>query len=215
MDRCQSLRTKLPLLNLHRKRGKLDDSASLTVHGIVDSETLQVKDMDFELVCPNIGRFEATPASEDSSVLGHKVVNPTFSDRRSIPTSLLSLVRKRLPIRSPLWMHTSRTIKKVKKLLLNDVPSSVPYRKARVVPDIYSKLGQRGRVPALSDIERDTKLYLHYSTAACTWHRKACPFSTSSIFDYTMPFCPMTASAHITFTGNLACSKYSKCVLVD
>ncbi|KAF8989257.1 RabGAP/TBC [Cyathus striatus] len=190
MDRRQSLRTKLSLPNLRRKRSKQDDSASLASPGIVDSETLQVKDMDFELVRPNIGRFEASRASEDS---GPSEVRPEFLRAESPAFSVASgggtsgpsapgsrattdsessmdAHRQRelkwMTIMSSTPPSQSRKIKKVKKLLLDGVPSSVRYLvwsmltdgKARVVPDVYSKLGQRGRVPASSDIERDTKL---------------------------------------------------------
>ena len=61
----------------------------------------------------------------------------------------------------------SRKSKKVKKLLLDGVPSSVRYLvwsyltdgKARCVPGVYPQLCGRGRVPASTDIERDIKRY--------------------------------------------------------
>ena len=61
----------------------------------------------------------------------------------------------------------SRKSKKVKKLLLDGVPSSVRYLvwsyltdgKARCVPGVYLQLCGRGRVPASMDIERDMKRY--------------------------------------------------------
>ncbi|KAJ7577003.1 rab-GTPase-TBC domain-containing protein [Mycena floridula] len=59
----------------------------------------------------------------------------------------------------------ARKNKKVKKLLLDGVPSSVRYLvwshvmdgKARNVPGVYSQLGQRGKVAAFADIERDVR----------------------------------------------------------
>ena len=61
-----SLRTKLSLPNLRRDRSKHEDDS-----GGGDSEMLQVKDMEFELVQPNFAHFQAsTRASEDYGVLG-------------------------------------------------------------------------------------------------------------------------------------------------
>jgi hypothetical protein len=59
----------------------------------------------------------------------------------------------------------SKKSKKVKKLLLEGVPSSVRYLvwthltdgKARSVPGVYAQLGARGRVPAFVDIEKDVQ----------------------------------------------------------
>jgi len=59
----------------------------------------------------------------------------------------------------------SRKSKKVKKLLLDGVPSSVRYLvwsyltdgKARCVPGVYAQLCARGRVQASKDVERDIK----------------------------------------------------------
>ena len=61
----------------------------------------------------------------------------------------------------------SRKSRKVKKLLLDGVPSSVRYLvwsyltdgKARCVPGVYPQLCGRGRVPASKDVERDIKRY--------------------------------------------------------
>jgi hypothetical protein len=60
----------------------------------------------------------------------------------------------------------ARKNKKVKKLLMEGVPSSVRYlvwahlmdSKARAMPGLYSQLGKRGKVPAFHDIERDTQI---------------------------------------------------------
>ncbi|KAG2036347.1 RabGAP TBC [Suillus americanus] len=61
----------------------------------------------------------------------------------------------------------ARRNKKVKRLLLDGVPSSVRYlvwchlsdSKARAIPGVYVQLGKRPRVPAFSDIEKDAKAY--------------------------------------------------------
>ena len=59
----------------------------------------------------------------------------------------------------------ARKSKKVKKLIMDGVPSSVRYLvwsyltdgKARCVPGVYAQLCSRGRVPSSADIERDIK----------------------------------------------------------
>lgn len=59
----------------------------------------------------------------------------------------------------------SRKSKKVKKLLMDGVPSSVRYLvwsyltdgKARCVPGVYAQLCSRGRVPSSAEIERDIR----------------------------------------------------------
>ncbi|TFK32573.1 rab-GTPase-TBC domain-containing protein [Crucibulum laeve] len=218
--RQPSLRTKLSLPNLRRNRSKQDETSSMNsgTH-VIDSETLQVQDMDFELVRPNLSRFEAARTSEDSGVLGRDGsldIRPDFSSgllRADSPsTSIMSggvasaiseqrspttesssswgmkaVPSMSLPVsrigtdsestmdahrnRELKWMATMSSVppsqarknKKVKKLLLDGVPSSVRYLvwshltdgKARVVPGVYTQLGARGRVPAANDIEKD------------------------------------------------------------
>ncbi|KAG2366218.1 hypothetical protein BDR07DRAFT_1396888 [Suillus spraguei] len=78
------------------------------------------------------------------------------------------------PAESPVSIdaHRQREVKwmallpmKVKRLLLDGVPSSVRYlvwchlsdSKARAIPGVYTQLGKRQRVPAFSDIEKDAK----------------------------------------------------------
>jgi hypothetical protein len=59
----------------------------------------------------------------------------------------------------------ARKSKKVRKLIMDGVPSSVRYLvwsyltdgKARCVPGVYAQLCSRGRVPSSADIERDIK----------------------------------------------------------
>lgn len=69
--RQQSLRTKLSLPNLRRNRSKTDDTLTLgspiLEHDL--SATVQVQDLDFELVRPTI-HFQHARSSEDSGVLG-------------------------------------------------------------------------------------------------------------------------------------------------
>lgn len=60
----------------------------------------------------------------------------------------------------------ARKNKKVKKLLMEGVPSSVRYlvwahlmdSKARGMPGLYSQLGKRGKVPAFNNIEHDAQI---------------------------------------------------------
>ncbi|KAJ8689418.1 hypothetical protein PTI98_012321 [Pleurotus ostreatus] len=62
----------------------------------------------------------------------------------------------------------ARKSKKVKKLLIEGVPSSVRYLvwihltdgKARNVPKVYEQLVKRGHVPSYKDIERDVQTYV-------------------------------------------------------
>ncbi|TFK66952.1 hypothetical protein BDN72DRAFT_799449 [Pluteus cervinus] len=68
MGRQNSLRSKLSMPNLRRNRSRQDETSS--IHSQVEAELLQVQDMDFELVRPNIRLGESARASEDSGVLG-------------------------------------------------------------------------------------------------------------------------------------------------
>jgi hypothetical protein len=59
----------------------------------------------------------------------------------------------------------ARRNKKIRKLLMEGVPSSVRYlvwahlmdSKARRMPGLYSRFGKRGKVPAFNDIESDAR----------------------------------------------------------
>ncbi|KAG5650627.1 hypothetical protein H0H81_011552 [Sphagnurus paluster] len=69
--RHNSLRSKLSLPNLRRNLSRQDDPPNNTPESpTVDGDTLQVKDMDFELVRPNIAQFQAARTSQDSGVMG-------------------------------------------------------------------------------------------------------------------------------------------------
>jgi len=86
IQRQNSLRTKLSLPNLRRKKSRnnvnedpVSSSPSMTgsliSHAPQDAaEMLQVKDTEFELVWPNFAHFQGAAArtSEDSGVLGHE-----------------------------------------------------------------------------------------------------------------------------------------------
>jgi hypothetical protein len=80
--RQTSLRSKLSLPNLRRKQSRQDDdpnanfitspTSPISAGPMHDPEMLQVKDMEFELVRPNLGHHfsQAARTSEDSGVLG-------------------------------------------------------------------------------------------------------------------------------------------------
>ncbi|KAF9499150.1 RabGAP/TBC [Pleurotus eryngii] len=70
----------------------------------------------------------------------------------------------------------ARKNKKVKKLLIEGVPSSVRYLvwihltdgKARNVPKVYEQLVKRGHVPSYKDIERDVQAYIRENSQPAT-----------------------------------------------
>ncbi|KAF8985415.1 hypothetical protein BDQ17DRAFT_1495358 [Cyathus striatus] len=79
VHRCELLLTCFP--SSQYGLPKQDDSASFSPPRIVDSETLQVKNMDLEHVRPNIGCFEVSRRSEDSvgvEVDDDHVIDPAF-----------------------------------------------------------------------------------------------------------------------------------------
>ena len=198
--RNPSLRTKLSLPGLRRNLSRQDDTSS-TGSQPTDSETMQVKDMDFELVRPNLLHLQSH-TSEDlgrDGLSDFKYPNPLHTDSPAVSTPsprspIVSDSSPRQPIALPSiqskssdsepsmdahrqreqkWMSVLSTVpppqskksKKVRKLLLEGVPSSVRYLvwthltdgKARCVPGVYAQLGARGRVPAFVDIERDVQ----------------------------------------------------------
>jgi len=204
----QSLQTKLSLPNLRRNPGQHDEpSFTIPEQPLRENDTVQIKDMGFELVRPAIPQVQASRSSEDPSILGRDGAIEPRQDGglRGTDSPGLSAPRSQAPlsdsgsasysrIKSPVdslrpseseqsmdahrqreqkWVAVmwstppsqSRKSKKVKKLLLEGVPSSVRYLvwshlmdgKARVVPGVYDQLGSRGRVPVFSDIGRDVQ----------------------------------------------------------
>ena len=193
------LRGKLSLPALRNKasmRSRLDDTVSVTSSlGNQESETVQVQDMDFELVKPSLPPMSHGRSSQDSSYAGHDADasgvmqgdsvsmhsnaprSPMFSSMMSSeapPTeSSVSIDAHRQ--REVKWMallpvvpaSQARKNKKVKRLLLEGVPSSVRYlvwchltnSKARAISGVYAQLGKRPRVAAFADIEKDAKTY--------------------------------------------------------
>ncbi|KAF8637265.1 hypothetical protein AX17_002945 [Amanita inopinata Kibby_2008] len=71
--RNNSLRSKLSLPNLRKNRSRQDETSSLcSASHMTDFDTVQVEDMDFELVRPNIPQLYAGRKSEDSGVSGRE-----------------------------------------------------------------------------------------------------------------------------------------------
>ncbi|KAF8879123.1 rab-GTPase-TBC domain-containing protein [Infundibulicybe gibba] len=204
--RQSSLRTKLSLPNLRRNRSRQDEGAGSYAP---DVDTVQVQDMDFELVRPNIAQFQSPRASGDSNALvregsldirvelnsaqvrtdspavsvssGNKEpatsvstsvdvsgswqprVNHKGSDSESSMDAHRQREQKWMTLMSSVTPAQARKSKKVKKLILEGVPSSVRYLvwshlidgKARVVPGVYAQLGRRERIPKFDEIEVD------------------------------------------------------------
>lgn len=193
------LRGKLSLPVLRNKAGarsKLDDAISVTSSsGNHESETVQVQDMDFELVKPALPQVPLGRSSQESSYAGHDADTPSmmqgdtmsmhsnaprspmFPDTMSsdVPPTESSTSIDAHRHREAKWMtllpavppSQARKSKKVKRLLLEGVPSSLRYSvwchltdsKARAIKGVYAQLGKRPRVAAFSDIEKDAKMY--------------------------------------------------------
>lgn len=198
------LRGKLSLPVLRGKisiKSKLDDTVSVTSSlDNQENETVQVQDMDFELVKPTLPQASLGRSSQESSYAGRDadavrldspgiIQGDAASMHSSAPRSPMFpdvISSGTPPVESPTsidahrqrevkWMallpmvppSQARRNKKVKRLLLDGVPSSVRYlvwchlsdSKARAIPGVYGQLGKRQRVPAFSDIENDAKTY--------------------------------------------------------
>lgn len=115
------------------------------------------------------------PESPTASTSSGRAASPAVPDGSSITSRKMSLESQQSAEvhrqRELKWIATMTSIppsqmrrsKKVRKLLLEGVPSSVRYVvwanlanvQARRMEGVYTKLCQRGRVPASPDIERD------------------------------------------------------------
>ncbi|KAI9059860.1 hypothetical protein FKP32DRAFT_1579071 [Trametes sanguinea] len=129
-----------------------------------DQETVQVQDMDFELVKPNIpaspfaGSVESLPIPSPIRADGFlRADSPAMS---SASGSSLRHPGEWSPndLRSP-----KENSEKIRKLVLEGVPASVRYQvwatltdsKGKRMEGLYQRLAQREKVPAFADIERD------------------------------------------------------------
>ncbi|KAI0770873.1 rab-GTPase-TBC domain-containing protein [Trametes elegans] len=124
----------------------------------VDGETVQVQDMDFELVKPSIP-VSPYAGSVDSLPLPSPVTADNFLRTHSPAMSSASGSSLRPP------GDQSPSDKKIRKLVLEGVPASVRYQVWAALTDsrgkrmagLYHRLAQRDRVPAFADIERDIR----------------------------------------------------------
>ena len=154
-----TLRTKLSLPALRMKtsiRPKLDDAISVaSLAGSGENETVQVQDMDFELVKPSLPQVTGR-ASQESTLTGRDVdvgkpeASPSLGDAASMHSSAPRSPLVPTPATAPTesaesidahrqrelkWMALfpavpppqARKNKKVRKLLQEGVPSSVRY----------------------------------------------------------------------------------------
>ncbi|KAF7424991.1 hypothetical protein PC9H_010302 [Pleurotus ostreatus] len=144
---------ELSLPNLWRKQSRQDDASSIAASSIDNEyETAQAEGMDFELVRPSFSHLHSARTSEDSSFVkdGGQRELRWIALMSSVPAS------------------QARKNKKVKKLLVEGVPSSVRYLvrihltdgKAKNVPKVYEQLVKRGHVPSYKEIERDVQAYI-------------------------------------------------------
>lgn len=200
LGRTGSLRSKISLSALRVKSLRDDKQQD---DGLREGDTVQVKDMDFELVRPNVTRPRA---SEDSFANGKssgnegqlpflRVDSPATSmtSGASGPRSPVSPSVPALPpgvstgpatgggvgtveahrARELKWISAmtstpptqARKSKKIRKLLQEGVPASVRYQvwahltdsKARRIEGLYVQLGDREKVPAFAEIQRDAQ----------------------------------------------------------
>ena len=156
--RQSSVRTKLSLPNLRRNRSRQEDES-----GGGDSEMLQVKDMEFELVKPEF-HFQSNRAS-DGPLSSSTPASRATTDSESSMDAHRNREIKWMSLMSSSAASQARKSKKVRKLIVDGVPSSVRYLvwsyltdgKARCVPGVYTQLCSRGRVPSSANIERDIR----------------------------------------------------------
>ena len=209
VNRTPSLKSKLSLPNLRgRNVGRMRQDEAWNLASAPRNQdigpgeaTVQVEDMDFELVHPIIPRLSTTRSSEDSTLtlpdlkgemgggrLGAdspiSMSSAGGSSQRSptVPEGPWHKPSKSLDVENSMDAHRQRELKwvsvmssvsssqarkskKVKRLLLEGVPSSVRFlvwahltdSKARGVPGVYAQLGQRVRASAYRDVRRDVQ----------------------------------------------------------
>lgn len=194
VGRQPSLRSKLSLPNLKRhqsRQGSVSSTTDMVQVADMDFELVRPsmtqihgrssEDSSFVVreasTDTKQGSFLRTDSPAMSISLSSGQRSPVVSDSGSWPRtakasdseSSIDAHRQRelkwVSLMSSVPAAQSRKSKKVKKLLLDGVPSSVRYLvwshlmdgKARNVNGVYTQLGQRGRVPAFGEIERDVR----------------------------------------------------------
>ncbi|OBZ78654.1 TBC1 domain family member 10B [Grifola frondosa] len=151
---------------------------SLSPSDTPDQKTVQVQDMDFELVKPTIPQSPLAFNSVDS--LSQTLNSAALPDNllRTDSPALSTLSGSSLQVeahrqRELRWISVmssvpashARKSKKVKKMVLEGVPSSVRYlvwahladSKAKRMDGLYQRLCKREKVAASADIERDVQ----------------------------------------------------------
>ncbi|KAK7035743.1 rab-GAP TBC domain-containing protein [Favolaschia claudopus] len=144
-----SLRSKLSLPNLRRNQSR----ASLSSVSQQENETVQVQDMDFELIRPNLAQLQGSGRSSEDSSLGREPSmdgrTSNVGEQRRTDSPAISIVSTQTPWSSSSetsidahrqrelkWVSLMGTVppaqakksKKVKKLLMDgSVPSSVRF----------------------------------------------------------------------------------------
>ncbi|KAI0668813.1 rab-GTPase-TBC domain-containing protein [Trametes maxima] len=143
----------------------------------LDQETVQVQDMDFELVRPIMpaspfaGSVESLPIPSPVHAEGgflrtdSPAMSTTSHSSHRHPTPSDSPHEQRPPKENTeMEAHRQRELrKKIRKLVLEGVPASVRYQvwaaladsKGKRMDGLYQRLAQREHVPAYASIERD------------------------------------------------------------
>ncbi|EIW51902.1 RabGAP/TBC [Trametes versicolor FP-101664 SS1] len=127
----------------------------------VDQETVQVQDMGFELVKPNM-LMSPFAGSVDSLPIPSPIRSDGFL-RTDSPA--MSTTSGSSSLRIPMDLSPNESNKKIRKLVLEGVPTSVRYQvwaaladsKGKRMDGLYQRLAQREKVPAFADIERDIR----------------------------------------------------------
>ncbi|KAG6877529.1 hypothetical protein C0993_006323 [Termitomyces sp. T159_Od127] len=145
--------------------GVMGRDASVDVR--LDKSFLRADSPALSLTAPRSPTYLSDASS--NTWRGSKLPGRGGTDSETSTTSMMEAHRNReikwMTVVGSVQPSQSRKNKKVKKLIFDGVPSSVRYLvwsmltdgKARVVPGVYGQLGNRGKVAALADIERDVQ----------------------------------------------------------
>ncbi|KAF8587478.1 RabGAP/TBC [Ramaria rubella] len=128
-----------------------------------DEETVQIKDLEFELVRPAAVQLSPEMAREYDSGADHRDALSVRTDMHADSSSVFSEAHRD---REPKWISTmnsndaaqARRSKKIKKLLVEGVPSSVRYLVwAHISNSGSKKMANVLRPPMAPEIERDVE----------------------------------------------------------
>ncbi|KAH9851255.1 RabGAP/TBC [Lenzites betulinus] len=169
-------RPYMPPLRLVTSKDSSPRSPTMSVYTTtsehtVDQETVQVQDMDFELVKP-VMPLSPFAGSVDSLPMPSPIRADGFlrADSPAMSSASGSSSQRHMGDMSPSDPKTgkeaqARKSKKIRKLVLEGVPASVRYQvwatltdsKGKRMDGLYHRLAERGKVPASADIERDIR----------------------------------------------------------